>query len=119
MLLLMPPPDSIGPSLPAAQMLPRISALPFWSNGTVVSPLKDIPSAVVVVEEDGIQWLAPPGGSHPPAWVVRVRKAFHMWLFGPQSEFSPASYPPGMDPWVTTSGGNVVGRTYALGGVRF
>ena len=119
MLLQMPPPDFVGPTLPAAQVLPAISPLPYWSNGTVVSPLRDLPSAVVIVEEDGIQWLAPPGGSHPPAWVVRVRRVFHVWLFGPQSEYGPSPYPMGMDSSVTTSGGNVLQRTYALGGVRY
>ena len=116
---MMPPPDFVGPRLPAAQMLPRISQLPYWSNGTVVSPMRDLPSAVVVVEEDGIQWPTQADGSRPPFWVIRIRKVFHLWLFGTNSEFSTAPYPPGMDPSVTTAGGNVVQRTYALGGVRF
>ena len=119
MLLLVPPPDFVGPSQPAAQMLPRISLVPFWTNGTAVSPLRDLPGAVVVVEDDAIDLPGQILGGRPPVWVTRIRKAFHVWLFGPHAEFSPGPYPLGMNPNATTSGGNTVQRIYPIGGARY
>lgn len=90
-------------------------AIPVWVNGGVKAILRDIPGAVVVVEEQG---MAPMG----PAQVSVDFLQGRLRVFA-SGAFVPGSATPGvplwMDPTVTLAGGNVVNRLYALGGSRF
>jgi len=45
---------TMGPHLPHMKGIEKVSQMPFWVSGGMKSVLKDIPGAVVAVEEDAL-----------------------------------------------------------------
>lgn len=103
-----------GPPAPALKRIPPISA-PFSLERATRAALRELPGAVVRVEEDAPSFLT----QLPPDLKLLHGK---LRLFtaegGPTFTATPAM-PVWMDPSVTISGGNVVHRVYALGGGRY
>lgn len=81
----------------------------------IKAALREIPGAVVVVEDETPVFLTrlPPSFRFAP-WNLRI--------FGGQEQIGlpgTAPMPVWMDPTITVSGGNVVNRVFAFGGGNF
>lgn len=96
------------------KVLPKASPLPLWVTGGIKAVLRDLPGAVVVVEDEALRLPSMP-----------TQKVF----LGGRLKYSASSLPsplalsPPIPPWMDTSvirsGGNVVHRIYTFGGVTY
>ena len=108
------PPPFVGPLVPGAAALPRLSALPPWANGGLPAFIREVAGAVVVVEGEAIYLATLPD-------TVRVGGR-RLNLFIGRSlldRMGPLGPPVWNDPSVIRSGGNVVHRVYTVGGAGF
>lgn len=109
-----PPPPLPGPDIVLVRPLPRASAVGSWSPCGIENYVHGLAGAVVVVEDEAIHLNVLP--SLRSILEVRMRlmgagQPFPSIFDGPLPEWT--------DPTVIRSGGNVVHRVYALGGIRF
>ena len=109
-----PPPPLVGPDLPLVRPLPRASAVGSWEPSGIEAFLRDLPGAVVVVEDEALSLNVLP--------TLRSWLEVRMKLMSAGRPFPPifqGTLPEWSDPSVIRSGGNVVHRNYTLGGTRF
>ena len=110
---------SAGPSVGPSGQPPKgvgkshVTMAPYWVSGGIKSVLRDVPGAVVTVEDtlDLMPHLA-------PRLSLMNRK---MRLTSGERRIEALSVPPPdwMNPMVFKSGGNVVQRAYDFGGVQY
>jgi len=114
MLLVSLPPPAPGPQIPLVRSLPKASPVPGWGSGEISAYLRDLPGAVVVVEEEAF------GLSPLPS--LRSILVLRMKLLAAGLP-SPLSLSSGIavwaDPSVIRSGGNAVHKVYSFGGASF
>jgi hypothetical protein len=107
-----PPPPFPGPGIQLVKALPRASPLPPWVSGGVRAILRELPGAVVVVEDTAPTLPALPAQRK----ILGGRwKYFTPGLPSPLAMATPV--PAWMDPSVIRSGGNVVHKIYSFGGL--
>jgi hypothetical protein len=85
-----------------------------WAPNGIEAFVRELPGAVVVVEDEVVQLNTLPS--------LRTLLKLRMNLMAAGLPFPPifaAPIPEWADPTVIRSGGNVVHRIYSLGGVRF
>ena len=101
-LLLLLAADPARPSAPAAaRPLPRVSSLPFWVPGGIRAVLKDIPGALVVVEDTLPAYLP-----HEPPNLTTFRGHLRLRLREVFKGGPPMYQLPGMDGSEIWQGGN-------------
>lgn len=107
-------PPHPGPMVPLARPLPRASVVADWTPNGIEAHLRDLPGAVVVVEDEAPRFNL--GTSLRSLLETRVK----LMAAGlpPQLSLS-TSAPLWSDPSVIRAGGNVVHRVYGLGGARY
>lgn len=110
----LPPPKPLaahcGPPAPALKGARTVSAS-FSIARATRSALREMPGAVVVVEEDGLAPLAMEGvGASFFRGKLRLLTKRDLQVFS-----ATPPMPRWMNPNVTMSGGNVVGQTFAIG----
>lgn len=94
--------------------LPRASAVGSWAPCGIEPFLRDLPGAVVVVEDEALRLNVMPSMR---SWLEVRMKLMAAGLPFPPIFQGPL--PEWVDPTVIRSGGNVVHRIYNLGGVGF
>lgn len=110
-----PPPRPAGPPAPALIAVKPAPAVPAWIQGDVKALLRDLPGAVVVVEDE-----APAPVGQARASVDFLRGRLRLIAAGAQVPFTATpGMPVWMDPTVVRSGGNTVHKVFALGGGLF
>lgn len=114
MILVSMPPQPPGPEIRLVKALPRASQLPPWVIGGVKAILRDLPGAVVVIEDEAPRLPALPAQKTFLGGRLKYAAA---GLPSPHALTPPV--PPWMDPTVIRSGGNVVHKIYTFGGVSY
>lgn len=106
-----PPPRPAGPPAPALMAVKPAPAVPAWIQGDVKALLRDLPGAVVVVEDE-----APAPVGQARASVDFLRGRLRLIAAGTSVPFAATpGMPACMDPSIIRSGGNVVHRNVPLG----
>lgn len=108
------PPPPPGPDIPLVRPLPRASAVGAWTPCGIEPFARELPGALVVVEDEVIRINTLPS--------LRTLLKLRMNLMAAGLPFPPlfaGPMPEWVDPTVIRSGGNVVHRIYSLGGARF
>lgn len=113
----LPPPPAerplVGPVLPSPK-LPRTSAVPVWVAGGIRAVLREIPGAVVVVEDSAPAYLPL---ENPE---IRAFRGFLKLRLASAIILAPQPYAVrGMDPAEIWAGGNRVHKTYPMVSVGF
>jgi len=105
---------SAGPSLPPIKGVQKASTAPFWVAYGMKAVLRDVPGAVVVVEDSMPEFL-PYELPRLSLFQGNVRlKSGDLKI-----DRRIAPLPDFLNPGVVISGGNVVQRSYNMGGVSF
>ena len=114
MILVSLPPPPPGPEIPLVRPLPRASAVGSWAPCGIEAFIHDLPGAVVVVEDEVIRLNVLPS--------MRTFLKLRMQLMAAGKPFPAifnAPIPVWADPNVVRSGGNIIPKSYPLGGVSY
>lgn len=106
--------EPMGPFLPRIKAAEKVTQAPYWVSGGMKSVLRDIPGAVVAVDEEALPLL-----SKLPSTAQFLGGTLRIALKKPVTDPLSVETPDWNNPLIIRQNGNVVHRSYEMLALRF